>query len=249
MSDSLRGSIHLTVKSSDLRNGEYRFPQPITAKGLKLHSAYIPVTYRTIDDNHYILRVVQQSPDIPANIEIPKGNYTVVELCQNIETQLNTLFAGSTWTVDFNSIISRVTIRNNTKTFRIEDHPKSIHNILGLPIDTQPVIDGNYKLTGTMPPNVQNVNLINVVSSVLGNACQDCLHSSYPNNNSILGTVHMTNPYGTWQSHRWHFDTYQFFDSNQHPKTLYGFDLSLLDESMRDIDFQGQPWYVELSFV
>lgn len=251
MSDSLRGSIHVTIKSSDLSSsGEYRFPQPITAKGLKLHTAYIPVIYRTTDANRNTLRVAQLSGvvELPYNIILPEGNFTVNELCVLLQNALTSASSAAlwtgTWTVTFNENSSRVTIANSARAFKILDVSKSIHDMLGLPLNLPA-----QTLTGVKPPNVQSVNLINVVSSTLGNRCQDCLHSSYPNNNSILGTVHMTNPYGTWQSHRWHFDTYQFFDTNQHPITLYGFDLSLLDEQMRPIDFQNQPWYVELSFV
>lgn len=231
------------------------FPTPKRLVGMKLESCYFPVSFQSIPPTHNSLRVEQLTGTVPLSgtITIPAGNYTSSTYVTAVANALNSASSGflwtGTWSVSLDAFTSKITITNSgTRQFRLASTSGSMHDILGISLGFESS-GSPPSLTGTGIFNLQSVNLINVVSRELGTALADNLHSSFPNSNSILGTIHVTNPFGTFQSMRWHKTGYDFFYKSHSTREVDGFDIALKDEQFRDIDFQGQPWYMEFTFM
>jgi len=254
--DRSKGIISLTICSKDLENGTYyRFPKPLQLTAMRLESAYFPVSFQTITSERNKLRIEQLTGTVPLSgtITIPVGNYDVTELCTTIANLLNgansTFFWQGTWTCSFDRVTSRVTIANtSTRQFRVVLVDGNINGILG--IEPFVLSQGTPQtLAGRYSANLQWLSLINVCSNDLGRMLSDTYHSSYPRQNMIIGTLHVTRGYGQYESVRFHKAGWDYFnmDHNQ-PTMIDGFDIQLLDPSLKSIDWGGSDWYLEFSF-
>lgn len=238
----------LTICSKDLVNGFYHLPQPIYAHGMKVVSAFLCNSVPNVaeNDNYLFLRHMQGQTPITLKIYVPAGNYTASQLIGALKTALNSSgFGSAQWDVALDPLSNKVTISHPSWSWNFETVDLQLNRIFGFTKSVDPATSH----TGNQLPNFSPLNLLHVYSNRLGTSLSDNFHTSYPHNNGIIASIHVTVPFGSFQSVYFSHNQFQEFDSRHAKHLIDNIDVSLRDEFLNEIDFRGIPWYIEVAFI
>jgi hypothetical protein len=272
---------NLTICSRDLVNGAYLLPSPIMCRGVALNSVTLCNSWQMVDStNDTLLVVVRYYPSgwvysgqmWKKTITLPHGNYNILTLASQMQTQLNrtadweaaegttTTFPGASFTVNVDSISSKINISTSDAHYRLvvqgfddPDFPSSAGRLLGFnkKVSILSNTDPSNSFTGDSLPSLNRITVFNVVSRELGNRLYDNIHSSFPLNSSIIFSAPVTGSFGqcfdytnSQGNHVSYFD-----DRGQSSTQVASIDLDITDENHVSINFQGQAYWVHFSFL
>lgn len=116
---------------------------------LKVISAEVPVVFDTLleGSNTFLVTAILLGLPVIAPIQITAGNYTVTELTDEIETQLNAVFPG--WTITWNDMTQKFTFNHSAGDFTFDFSPiggtlrTNLHKFLGFAKDSINTSSGN----------------------------------------------------------------------------------------------------------
>lgn len=244
----------VTIRSKDLKAKTFYLPRAMFVRGVRVESMFFPYSFHNVNSkqNKVYLRqrflTGETFVEVAGTVTVPDGNYNASQFATALQTALNTAGVGGwagTWTVSVGETTARLTIHNNTREFIVETGPQSLNELIGF--TTLSTVYGQTKV-GNDIINMAPIRVINLRSVGLGNLLEDCIYSGNTMDNSVLASVWLTTPFGSYAEHRPHQSTWMQLGRGQ-PIRLDGFDLDLCDEDLNPIDFLGQDWYVQLSFI
>ncbi|KAI9155850.1 hypothetical protein H9P43_008960 [Blastocladiella emersonii ATCC 22665] len=229
----------------DLKNGVLYLPRAVSVSGVKVNSAYL----FNSKANKVYLTQSRGSVTFPGTITVPDGNYTVETFMSTLKSLLNnapsSLLWQGTWDVQVDSTTQKMRIANDTCNFTVGTGAAALNTHMGFV--------GSYSYSkvqyGTSLVNISPINLLHVYSCNLGSRLADNMFSAYPQDNGVLCSIHVTQPFGSWFEHGPHMSDYFRFDARGTLQLIDSIDVDVVDENLRSVDFLGQPFYIELAFI
>ncbi|KAI9173209.1 hypothetical protein H9P43_007340 [Blastocladiella emersonii ATCC 22665] len=237
----------LTICSRDLKNGILYLPQPLSVRGVKVNSAYLCNSWHKA--NKVYLTQSRGALTFPGTITVPDGNYTVETFTATLKSLLNNapsayLWQG-TWDVQVDSTTQKMRLANDTVDFTIGTGTASLNVHMGF-VGAYGYSKVQY---ASALVNISPINLLHVYSRNLGTRLADNMYSAYPQDNGVLCSIHVTQPFGSWFEHRPHMGDYFRFDAQGQAQQIDCIDIDVVDKNLRSVNFLGQPFYVELAFI
>lgn len=206
-----------------------------TYQAYHLESLTIPHTFYNIRTpfNNFKFRF----NNVLNNIVIPVGNYDIIDLITNIETQCNNLGL-VVFNITFNNINNKVTIQTNNNIDLIFDD-NTLFRELGF---NKSSYLNNILFTSQNIVNLTSGSVLHVLSNKLtSNRSQ--VHNS---DNRLINVIarlslHDTT-FGSIKHHEGLINSIRSVNLHVNESV----DFSLLDEFYRNIDLNGYHWYIKL---
>lgn len=207
---------------------------------LKIVSVNIPFSFYYFNGN-FVIREENLT-----NMTISfQGNYTIDEICSQIQTQLNAQqTSGAVYTCSYSSVTGKIAIGANINTFKqVISQTNNIASKLGFTIGQQTgffLVSANASKVSPQFVVLQSSELVQEV------AVDSRSYYRNSSNNNIIMTVPMTNLF--WQ--------YNYYNAPQAAEylTANGGDLTqisfnIIDDYGESIDFNGIPFTVKIGLL
>ena len=207
----------------------YKINRDFECKNLRLSYAKIPCAYYNV-----AAQTITMNDGIGSVVNLPAGNYSITELCAEIQAQLQVFDAN--YTVAYNAITMRVTFANTTpRVFDLDFG--SLDRRLGF--DTTAVLTGASTYTATKVPQMLEDSFFITVRefSQLGTGFENQQYTY------LVPSVATRADFNIYRENE-DFDQHNFIRENESYFT-FSIDLRFPDGSL--VDLNGADWQLILS--